>query len=623
MALAALLDREWMFSGAARWGGWVCGLVLAIVAARSAAGRVCPGSSDFAKKVESGAGESAPVVSTTLDPSVREAAARDEFGQEMLGRLDQRALDAVRKAPPEFKGRLKVPLALLFAAVAGVYAVASLQDLQGLQRMLLPWEHSPYTTLVLEGPGEPVAEGQAFELSATVSGVRTGKVAIYSEDGQQPLAEAEPDADGRVKFTMEGRDKTTVFIAKAGDGQSDPLPFEPYLLPRIQSFEISVTHPGYGDAVAKTETRPSFSVFRGSLVNYRIHLAAPAAKVTVSQDATPNGDERITEEERKNLVRGAYGVMVGKADAPVEAGDLPGFRPSADDPLVWEAQWEFPSPGAIVYRLTIEGERGDLVHNDEPWRINILHDAPPEIHIDHHNGEEVIELGNETVQFGLRAADDIGLGKIHLVFRKPGQPYQEKSITLPPGNHTDWTGSALLDLAPLDLSPLDIVAVHAEVEDTNTMDGPGLGRSEVVFLEVPFPESDDDGGGGGGGEGGGGSEPINPLQLQMEILKSTMALGKDSPAKELVALAHDQRQNAGYTAKIEGAASGPGLEWLASALWHAKEDMEKAARFLDNQSIPKAIPEEESALGSLVEAAKLMDEAVKKGCCRPNAMRTG
>jgi hypothetical protein len=164
--------------------------------------------------------------------------------------------------------------------------------------------------------------------------------------------------------------------------------------------------------------------------------------------------------------------------------------------------------------------------------------------------------------------------------------------------------------------------VHAEVEDTNTMEGPGIARSEVVFLEVPFPDSDDSGEGAGGG-GGGSAEPINPLQLQMEILKSTMALGSDAHSKEIKSLAHDQRQNAGYTGQIERMANGPGLEWLASALKHARQSMEKAAQWLDRPSPANAIPEEEAALGFLVDAAKLLDDAIKEGLIPPKCEADG
>lgn len=621
MTFAAVLDRTWMFSGMGRWAGWALGLIAAIVFAKLAAGPTCPQSSVFARNVETEAGESTPVVSTALDPSVREIASQDPYGRVMLSQLDQRAKEAVRKAPPSFKGRLKMPIGLLSIAILSAYGVISVHGLQGLQRMFMPWEVSPYTSLFLRGPENPIAEGKPFELYAKVSGIIPPKVTLYQKGNTTPLAEATPDEEGQVKFSVNGRKREVEFVAIAGDGQSEPLLFAPYLLPRIQSFEISVTLPDYSTKKPDTEARPSFSVFRGSQVKYRIHLAAPATRVTLLQDAIPSGDERITDAERANLLRGAYGVMVGKADAPIQDSNLPPFQPVPDDPLVWEANWNLTSPGDIVYRLKIEGEKGDVIQNEEPWRINILDDKPPEIYIVHHNGGEVIKTGKETVKFDLRASDDLGIAKIRLVFRKPGDDYQALSVTLPEETTRDWSGPALLKLSPLDLSPLDIVAVHAEVEDDNSMDGPGIGRSEVVFIEVPFPESDGSSGGGGGG--GGGAEPINPLHLQMEILKSTMTLGSKAPPEEMKTLANDQRQNASYAGQLEGMMTEPALQFLAFALADARESMEKAAAFLENQPPPKAIPDEEAALGYLVEAAKLLDDAIKEGLLPANCKADG
>ena len=177
--LAALLDRMWMFSGWARWSGWIAGLVIAAWAARRAAGPACPDASALAHRVEAEAGETAPVVATAIDPAVRQTADREELARVFLGRLDRRAAAAIRLAPPTFQGRLRAPVVLVAVAAAALTALVALQGGQGLLRMLLPWQPSPYTSLALEGPAAPVAEGQAFTLTARVSGVPVEKVTLY------------------------------------------------------------------------------------------------------------------------------------------------------------------------------------------------------------------------------------------------------------------------------------------------------------------------------------------------------------------------------------------------------------------------------------------------------------
>ena len=608
MALAAALDRAWVFSGLARWSGWLVGLAVAAWVARRAAGRGCTDGSALAHRVEAEAEETAPVVATAIDPAVRRTAEGEPVAETLLKRVDQRAAEAIRTAPPTFVGRWRAPAILATVATVALAGLVVLQGGQGLFRMLVPWSSSPYTSFALQGPEGALPEGTAFGLIAQVSGVPVERVALYRLGSTEPLAEAAPDEQGRVRFGVEGLDGPAEFVVRGGDGRSEPLRVEPYPLPQIEAFEIAVTPPGYGAHTAGTETEPSFAVFRGSRLRYRIHLKAPAVAVKIERSAVAREEERVTGEERTKLKRGSYGVLVGPAEAGDAKPDQLVFRPDPTDPLVWEADWSLPEPKDIVYRLAIEGEHGDRIRNDEPWRINVLGDEPPQVRIHGHNGAEVIKVGNEEVRFDLSAVDDVRLAAARLVFRKPGQPHTRREIPLPAGTRRTWSGAELLDLAPLDLGMFDIVAVHLEAEDANAIDGPGIGRSEIVYLEVPPPESEDDGDDGGGG-GGGGPPPINPLQLQMEILRSTIILPRNAPEDERESLAHDQRENAGFTGQMERAVLGAGLLELGTALGKARGSMESAARLLDTQLPVEAVPDEEAALGFLIEAAKLLEES--------------
>ena len=126
--------------------------------------------------------------------------------------------------------------------------------------------------------------------------------------------------------------------------------------------------------------------------------------------------------ELAKLNRSIYGQPIGADEPGAKEPAGPVFRPDAADPLVWEADWDLSAPEDIVYRIAIKGGHGDLVRNDEPWRINVLSDNPPVVRIQSHNGAEVIRVGNETVSFNLSAVDDVRLTGARLVFRKPGQP---------------------------------------------------------------------------------------------------------------------------------------------------------------------------------------------------------
>jgi hypothetical protein len=608
IALTAILDRAWMFTGLARWSGWIVGVALAVWSARRAAGPVCVDATTLAHRIEAEAGETTSVVATAIDPAVRRAAGDESLAGLLVDRLDLRAAEVIRAAPPNFRGRLRVPGLLAITAVAAVLLLVVLQGGNGLLRVIFPWQVSPYTVLSLEGPPQAFAEGAAFALTARVSGVAVGNVTLYRMDSPESLATGVPNSEGTLSIAVSGISGPTDFVIRGGDGQSAPLRVTPYLLPRIDTFEIAVTPPAYAVKDRKTETSPSFSVLRGSHLRYRVHLKAPAVSLAVERSAAPIKEEKIGQDERKTLYRGAFGEMYGKEDPTKAQPAGPTFRADPANPLVWEAEWPIAGPEDVIYRFVIKGEHGDQIRNDEAWRINVLTDAPPVARIQGHNADEVLKLGNEKVSFKLSAVDDIQLSSARLIFRNPGQPYVRQEVKLPPNTDRTWSGAELLDLAPFKMQPLDIIAVHFEAEDSNTLDGPGIGRSEVIYLQVPLPEStaENDPAGGGGGEG---APPINPLELQMEILKSTIQLNPNSPLSDRAAIAHDQKQNTGYVMKMMTAATKSGLVEFANALRKARSAMYQATRTLDQESSQNAVPHMEAALGALIEASKLAEAA--------------
>ncbi len=614
MVLAAFLDRSMMFSGLARWSGWVVGLAIAALAAWLAKGAVCPDSTALAHQIEADAGETAPVVATSIDPAVRRLAGQEPFGDVLLERLDRRAEDAMKAAPLRFKGNLKPQAGFAALALASVVVLLALQGGNGLLRMMIPWHSASYTSLVLEGPTQPIAEGKSFTLTARVGGIKADKVSLFRVGSTVALVSGKPDKNGLVRLDIAGIDGPTEFVARAGDGQSGSILIETYPLPEIAKFEILITPPAYTGEETKTETDPSLSVLRASKLRYRVHLDSPATSVKIERFAFVREDERVTKDDVLTRESDEFGTRVSGKEENPGGPALPVFHRDPADPLVWETDWELPKPESIVYRIVIEGERGDIIRNDEPWRINVLPDKPPGIRILSENGKEVIKTGKEQVRFQLGAVDDIRLAKARLIFRKPGSPHSTFEVKLPVDIGRTWTGAELLALLPLDLKPLDIVAVHAEVEDSNTIDGPGIGRSDVVFLEVPLPE-DDEKGEGAPAEGGGGNspEPINPLELQKEILRGTMALAKNSPDLERQTLLNDQRQNAEYAGMMAGAMADQGATELAEILRKAQALMRAAADLLGSAAPPQAaIPQEEAALGALIEAAQALGDAEVK-----------
>ncbi|MEM6917284.1 MAG: hypothetical protein AAF491_12030, partial [Verrucomicrobiota bacterium] len=397
LILAAMIDRFVIFDGWERWIGWVCGLAVAVGFVRHFGNKGPSDAISLAHQVEEEAGETASVVATAIDPEVRKAES-SETGRALLERLDQRAADALKAAPPSFGHWLKVPLALTLAVLLFGIAVVAWQGGLGLKRILLPWSASPYTSISLTGPTEPVPEGKAFALTAKVSGISVEKIALYREGSETPLSQGSTNYNGELSLTVDGLDGPTAFIARGGGGESAPLPIIPYLLPRIEEFKIEVTPPKYVGSSKTVQTEPSFTAIRGSKALFQIRLRAPAVSIAFEKAASPREDEFASPKERERFPN-------APVEEPMETSPI--FRAASPDSMVWEALYELAAAREILYRLVTKGEKGDVIRNEEPWRISVFKDEPPEIKITSHNGDEVIKQGNETVGFQLRAVDDI------------------------------------------------------------------------------------------------------------------------------------------------------------------------------------------------------------------------
>jgi hypothetical protein len=614
MGLVALLDRSYIFSGWARWSGWIIGLSFGLCSARWTAGSRKMDATALAHQIEAQAGETASVVATAIDPEVQRMARNEAVAALLVKRLDLRAIQALKAAPPTFYGRMRTPSILAACAILALAILVTLKGSKCLLRIIFPWPSLSYTTLVLLGPDKAPAEGRAFNLTARISGVAFGKVRLYRQGISEPIMEAVPDARGVAQLSVNGLSETTDFVARAGDGQSKTLRISPYLLPNIESFEIIVSPPKYTTQAVRTEKTPSLSVMRGSSLCYRVHLKSPAESLVIERSAAPRQEERIKPEDRHNLYRGANSANVGNSVGTSKGQTDPIFKPNPVDPLVWEADWLLPKVEDISYRLVTKGQNGEQVRNEEAWHLNALADTPPFVKIQSHNAAEVLKRGDEKICFKLGVVDDVKLKAARLVFRHLGKPHTCQEIKLPVNTERVWSGEEVLDLAPFGMQPLDIIAVHFEAEDNNTLDGPGIGRSEVIYLEVPPPEEveekKDD---AAGGEGG--STLINPLALQMEILKSTIVLHKDSPASDRAAVVHDQRQNREYAGKMEIALIGKGLTEVADLVSVAGFCMGQAAETLNDETPEAAVTHMENALGKLIEASKLLKEA-KSNCTK-------
>ena len=148
-------------------------------------------------------------------------------------------------------------------------------------------------------------------------------------------------------------------------------------------------------------------------------------------------------------------------------------------------------------------------------------------------GKDMHAAATNKIPVKITVADDFGVDQIKLVFHKLGG--KEQTVTANRGTNDDGQISATadLDLSQLDLKEYELVAYHAEAKDNNTLDGPGVGKSPVYFVEITNLE-------GGVCKNPKPGEKANLLVLEKQIIADTTALTTTVSSNQFAALATRQ-----------------------------------------------------------------------------------
>jgi hypothetical protein len=161
--------------------------------------------------------------------------------------------------------------------------------------------------------------------------------------------------------------------------------------------------------------------------------------------------------------------------------------------------------------------------------------------------------------------------------------------------------TAELDLSPLNLREYELVAYHAEAKDNNNIDGPGVGKSAVYFVEITNEE-------GGNCKSQCKGPKVNLLTIQKQIIADTAALAASAAPNDFKELATRQRDATDfgriYLETLAGGASPAAVSEMQAAV----RDMEAASGHLDERRRANALPPEESALAHLYQVLRQLPE---------------
>jgi hypothetical protein len=254
------------------------------------------------------------------------------------------------------------------------------------------------------------------------------------------------------------------------------------------------------------------------------------------------------------------------------------------------------------YRIELTDRAGRKGGNEAPYHLVVVPDEPPQVDIVDPQAD-VRAAPTNKVPLRISASDDFAVSGIKLVFHKLGEPEKAVICDATNLNEPEATARAEIDLTPLNLQPYELVAYHAEASDNNTLDGPGIGKSPVYFIEVttndePVSESHSQG------------QKINLLQLEKQIIAATTAAPEERIRETLPKVAAVQRQTRDYAETFKNtspvlAAAPPQARVEFDA---ALNSMAGAITSLDQLQSSPALASEEDALKHLYQAAGLFPE---------------
>jgi|GEM_PF-4522853 hypothetical protein len=144
-----------------------------------------------------------------------------------------------------------------------------------------------------------------------------------------------------------------------------------------------------------------------------------------------------------------------------------------------------------VYYLEAEPPSGPPLRDPLDRRIDVQRDLLPRITL--FGPENNFETTDDArIELGYTAEDDYGLSEISLVVQLGGSPATRTQLWQvgDDGNRRRQLGKTIWSLDSLHAPPGATIAYWLEAKDTNTIDGPRLGRSATRTLRIYSPRDD-------------------------------------------------------------------------------------------------------------------------------------
>ena len=511
------------------------------------------------------------VVSTATEYLTGERTAAQDYEPELVEALQEQAAKKIRAVKTPWEGR-KIAAALGgFLLALGVLAFFVLRMPGGgtaILRVTGPWANATYTRVDVKPGNAEVATGHNLNVLAAFHGRLPKDACLLWRASQSDFWQT-------VALTLSGQGictnlipnitTNTVYKVTGGDAVSPEFSINLYNPPEIKSLLTTVTFPAYTKHPPVEETTPDLRVVRGSRLAFRLVASGEITGAT----------------------------MCFTNQRPVEL--------TRDSNNQWTAS--LAATNSFDYRVELVDKAGRKGGNENPYHVVVVADAPPQVDIVG-PGADIRADPTNKIPLQISATDDFGVSGIKLVFHKLSEPENTVVCNATNLNKPETSALAELDLTPLHLQPYDVVAYHAEASDNNTLDGPGIGKSPVYFIEVTSKEE------AMPSESHSQAQKINLLQLEKQIIAATTAVAEDAVREKLPDVGAVQRLSREYAETFKESSSV-----LAAAPPEARVEfdaalgaMDGAIKSLDHIQRNPALASEDDALKHLYQAVRLFPD---------------
>jgi hypothetical protein len=516
------------------------------------------------------------------------------YEPELAAALEKRAAKLLATWQIPYWRRIRLPAVAFGVATLCVLAflVVAAGAWTAFKRVATPWSGAAYTVVQVEPGDAQIPIGKDFAVHSSFSGRLPQEAAVHwRESGAKAWHQADLKVgeSGTWDHALKEVRRSLEYYVTGGDGRSPTYHVEAYLPPEVKKLAIHLELPSYTGRPAQKVESPDIRVLRASMADFTIEPTVPLTK----------GRLRFAKGAPIELARAANGSWTGRL--PIQKDD--------------------------EYWIELFDQKNRLGSNDKPYSIRALPDEPPKVEISQ-PGQDIRADADQRVAIKLHASDDYGLREMRLVYNRLGQPSHTLPVKLPtdaplletpsetpmaedvttkgtggaPALLLDADGSVELPLAELGLKDYELVAYHAEAVDNNTLDGPGMGKSPVYFIEITDEQ-------GGVCRSQCNSAKVNLLVIQKQIIADTAASAEHAPVDQFRELADREKEATDFAGMyLSGLNQAGAPEAAKTEMKLAMQELAKGRNRLAEQKRADALPPEESALAHFYQVIKQLPE---------------